>query len=401
MAAYACDPGSGSEGSYGWNYSTELARRGHEVHVLVASRWRDRLRQHLLHSPVDRLSFHYVDEPRLPMRFGWSVGNSLRYVAWQRRASAVALTLDRLHGFDVVHHVSYGTLLGGSYLWRLGKPLVFGPTGGGQTTPWTLLPYFGRDATREIARTLVTRYLWVLDRPAVETARAAAVILTSNPETAALARRMGARRVESMPDVHLADHLVAGPRTPADAHPVRLLWVGRFLGRKGQRLTVEALDLVPPDVDVTLDMVGDGPLFAEFHDWLEASVHPHAVTLRGRIPWADVLRAYGDADVFVFTPLRESAGAQFLEAMAHSLPVIALDHQGASVLVTREAGLKVPVASMAVTRRGVADAIARLSADAQLRASFGAGARSRALEFTLTRRVDRLEAIYRQIVAGQ
>jgi len=400
ISAYACEPGSGSEGGYGWNYPSELARRGNQVHTVVPERWREGVEREIARAPHDRLTFHFVAEREWPLRLGWTLGSALRYFLWQWDAAQAALRLDALHDFEVVHHVSYGTLLGGSFMWRLGKPFVFGPTGGGQVAPSAFLTYFGTFSRSEAVRTMVTKHLWRLDWPAIRAARSARVVLASNRETALLAGRMGAQRVESMLDVYLPDHIV--PSTPTARAPresVRLLWVGRLLARKGQQLTVEALDLVPGTVAVELDIVGDGPVEADFRGWLGDTRRVHPVKLRGRIPWSDVHRAYDDADVFIFTSLRDTVGIQLLEAMAHALPVITLDHQGAAELVPDDAGIKVPVTSPSETRRGVADAILRLAASPELRATLGDAAHRRALEFTLSKRISDVEALYVEVAS--
>lgn len=399
ISAYACEPGAGSEGGYGWNYPSELAKRGHEVHTIVPARWREGVIRELAGTPNGNLTFHFVGERAWPLRLGWTAGSALRYFVWQWDASRKGLTLDAAHDFDVVHHVSYGTLLGGSFLWRLGKPFVFGPTGGGQTAPSAFLRYFGHFRRSEILRTVTIRHLWRLDWPAIKAARSARLVLASNRETAVLARRMGASRVEPMLDVYLPDAVV--PSTPtarAPREPVRLLWVGRLLARKGQQLTVEALDLVPASIPVELEIVGDGPVEADFRVWLVDSDHVHPVKMRGRIPLSEVHRAYESADIFVFTSLRDSVGIQLLEAMAHALPVITLDHQGAAELVPDEAGIKVPVSSPSQTRQGIADAIRRLATSTELRAVMGAAAHRRATAFTLGKRIQDIEALYGSVV---
>ena len=135
VSAYACEPGVGSENGHGWNYSSDLAKRGHEVHAIVPAQWRESVERELARAPVDNLTFHFVRQHEGPMRLGWTAGSAARYLLWQWDASEAALRLDVTRDFDVVHHVSYGSLLGGSFMWRLGKPLVFGPSGGGQTAP--------------------------------------------------------------------------------------------------------------------------------------------------------------------------------------------------------------------------------------------------------------------------
>jgi len=399
ISAYACEPGTGSEGGHGWNYPSALAKRGHQVYAIVPTRWRQGVEEELSRSPLDDLRFIFVAERTWPMRLGWTLGSALRYFLWQWDASQAALRAEAVHHFDLVHHVSYGSLLGASFMWRLGKPFVFGPTGGGQTAPAAFLSYFGSFRRSEVLRTLVTKCAWPLDWPAIKTARAA-TILASNRETAALARRMGARHVDqSMLDVYLPDEYLVRPqaeRPPRQS--VRLLWVGRLLGRKGQQLTVEALNSVPPSVAVELEMIGDGPAEHEFRRWLASVDLVHPVTLRGRIPWDEVHRAYDAANIFIFTSLRDTVGIQLLEAMAHGLPVITLDHQGAAELVSADNGIKVPVSTPAETCRGIATAIATLAASRDLRAAMRVAARRRAAEFALSKRIDELELLYTSLI---
>ena len=127
ISAYACEPGAGSEGGHGWNYPSELAKRGHEVHAIVPARCSEGVGRELARAPIDNLAFHFVGEREWPMRLGWTFGSALRYFLWQWDASQTALKLAATHDIEVIHHVSYGTLLGGSFMWRLGRPFVFGP----------------------------------------------------------------------------------------------------------------------------------------------------------------------------------------------------------------------------------------------------------------------------------
>ena len=395
VTAYACQPGAGSEPGHGWNYPSGLAKRGHEVHALVPSRWREGVEDELRLRPIEDLTFHFVGERDWPMRMGWTAGSTLRYFLWQWDCARAAAALDRDHDFDILHHVSYGTLLGGSFLWRVGKPFVFGPVGGGQTAPPGFAAYFGRFWPTEALRTFTVKVLWRLDWPALRAVRVAAVVLASNRETAVLAGRMGARRVESMLDVYLPDQVIpAGPQIRDPHAPIRLLWVGRMLGRKAMRLTVEAVDRVPNDVPIELEMIGGGPLEGEFKRWLSSVERTHPVHLRGTLPCQAVHEAYDRADVFIFTSLRDTVGIQVLEAMAHALPVITLNHQGAAELVPEAAGIKVAVTSPEGVAQQVAAAIERLAASADLRARMGAAGHRRAREFALSERIVNIEGAY-------
>ena len=261
------------------------------MHALAPSRWRSEIEAELARRPIAGLSFHFVPEREWPMRLGWTVGSGLRYVLWQWEASQAALRLDEHVSFDVVHHVSYGSLPGGSFLWRLGKPFVFGPAGGGQTTPSEFLGYFGEFRRSEMVRSIATRHLWFLDWPAIKTVRCS-MVLCANEETRRLARRMGGKRVENMLTVCLGDDQVPPTfRRHEAGELVRLLWVGRFLARKGQQLTVEALNLVPSSVPVELVVAGSGPVENQFRDWLDATSLAHPVRLTGWLPLSEIHEA--------------------------------------------------------------------------------------------------------------
>ena len=374
-SAYACEPGGASEAGYGWNWPTELAALGHRVTVITPERWRPAIEEWLASHEAPGVSFEFVGLQAWPLRLGWGVGSALQYVLWQWRAAGLARRLDTADPFDVVHHVSYGTLLGGSFLWRLGRPFVFGPTGGGQTAGPAFREDFGAAWPEESLRGLVVRHAWRAMWHARRTARAATVLAT-NRETEALARRLGSADARMMLDVGLPDDYFceAVPERPASAS-LELLWVGRIMPRKGLSLTLDAVAVAAKRVPVRLKVVGpamSARTEADIAGQIERLGLRGCVELTGRVPWDDVRQAYLRADAFILTSLRDSCGVQLLEAMACGLPVITLDHQGAAELVTPEVGRRARVGSRRQAVDDVADAIVELAqAGPQARAQIG------------------------------
>ena len=59
------------------------------------------------------------------------------------------------------------------------------------------------------------------------------------------------------------------------------------------------------------------------------------------VPWDDIRRLYDSASVLLFTSLRESFGAPFLEALGKGLPAVALDLHGIGDADVGPAALKV------------------------------------------------------------
>jgi glycosyltransferase involved in cell wall biosynthesis len=83
-------------------------------------------------------------------------------------------------------------------------------------------------------------------------------------------------------------------------------------------------------------VAGDGPLKAEMQ---ESGSHARNCRTRripgAEVPWPEMKRQYQEADLFLFTSLRDSSGQVLAEAMASGLPIVALDHQGVGAIVLR------------------------------------------------------------------
>ena len=82
---------------------------------------------------------------------------------------------------------------------------------------------------------------------------------------------------------------------------------------------------------------------------------------------------YNRADVFVLATRQETYGMAVAEAVAHGLPVVATETGAIRALVGDEAGLLVPVGDAAA----LADALARVLSDTDLRVRLSEGARLR------------------------
>ena len=75
------------------------------------------------------------------------------------------------------------------------------------------------------------------------------------------------------------------------------------------------------------------------------------------MPREELIRKYGDFDLFVFPSLHDSGGMAVLEALSFGLPVVCLDLGGPGIAVNNECGRVISTAG--VTERQVVDRIAQ------------------------------------------
>ena len=363
LSAYACNPIKGGEGGIGYHWMHEWLRNGHEVWCLTRPNERADLEAYMateLSSEfTERLHVEYVTVPSgVDYLYRWQFGVYLHYMTWQYRAWRTARRLNAAVDFDLVHHASYGSLQLASWLWRLGKPLIIGPLGGGQQTSPAFRAYIPDWFKSETMRNAIGRLLLAGDQNVRQSIRHAALVLATNQETATAVRRLGVRRVELFLDSGLpASFLPAEFPVRQPAPRLRLLWLGRLIHRKALPLVLDALAAVAPRVPFHLTIVGDGPVGAELPALLRQRGLTEHVTWRGALPWAAVREEFLTHDVFLFASLRDSFASQFLEAMGTGLPIITLNHQGARDFIPADAALKVPVTTPAETVAALARAV--------------------------------------------
>jgi len=397
LSAYACRPHRGSEPGFGWNWATALAEAGHEVHVLTRADGQASIEPELQQTPRPRLYIHYAFLPRSAKTFlRGQMGVYLTYLLWQRAALRHARALDAEHNFDLVHHVTWGAISGGSALWRLGKPFLFGPLGGGQTPPVSLRSYFGSDWVSEALRSWFVRHV-VPHLPGLcNPVRHARLVLCTNPATEELAKRMGAAQTALMLDSGLPSDFSAPPSYPPQTGPLRVLWVGRLYPRKALRLSFDAIARMQRPVHLTV--LGDGPLGDRVPQWIDDLGIADRVTWHGHVPWDQVRTAYRTHDVFLFNSLRDSFGSQLLEAMAHGLPIVTLDLHGARAFVPDAAGIKVAATTPDATAGDLAKALDTLTRHRDRWQEMQEAGRDLARQMTWARKAERITAIYETLV---
>lgn len=202
-----------------------------------------------------------------------------------------------------------------------------------------ILKFSGSPVRRWLARRLIRH----ASRVSTLTNYTQELLLASFPEAA--------DKIFLTPGALRTDFVVV-PAKPARApDKIIVLTVGRLHPRKGQLLTLRALQTLAPDVRARLEywIVGSQSK-GSYGETLRAAAAESDLTVKflGNLPDDELSDIYDRADIFAMTSVNlersvEGFGLVYLEAAAHGLPVVAHDVGGVSEAVANGmTGLLVP-----------------------------------------------------------
>jgi colanic acid/amylovoran biosynthesis glycosyltransferase len=183
------------------------------------------------------------------------------------------------------------------------------------------------------------------------------------------------------------------------AEPV-VLFVGRLSERKGPNYVIRAMASVQQEYpDAELVLIGDGPVRKDLEDQAKTSLRKYrflgaqrSETIR---EWLDRAAVFSAPSVRAASGGEEAFGMVFAEAQAMQKPVVAFASGGVVEAVQHgQTGFLAPERDW----RKMADYLALLLRDANLRRRFGMAGRERVLRlFDLEKQTSVLEGIYSEI----
>ena len=106
-----------------------------------------------------------------------------------------------------------------------------------------------------------------------------------------------------------------------------ILFVGRLASEKSVDLLIEAQRDLAKKYNAVLMIVGDGPDMQKYQELAMKYNIEDNVIFTGKVPWTEVTKYYQLADIFATASRSETQGLTVIEAMAASLPVVAVDDE--------------------------------------------------------------------------
>lgn len=402
VSAYACNPYQGSEKGVGWGWVNAIAQH-HEVWVITDEVHKADIEKKITEDPERYKNVHFCYIPRtrwLTLEKLWPPSYLWTYQMWQKDAYKLGERLHKEIGFDLTHQLTYVGFRNPGYLWCLNIPFVWGPLGGLENTPWRFLPMLGFNgfvyyAGRNIINSLHKRFL-ALPRRAFQRANGGIIAATEGIRKEIL--KWYGLESEVIceigpPDVIATDHSM---RTPDE--PLRLSWSGLHDPAKALPLLLNAVAMLPAEVNWQLDILGKGPCTRK---WQKKAIKlgiNNRCRWHGWIPRDEAVSVMHNSHVFVITSLKDLTSTVLIEALSQGVPVICPDHCGFQNVVTEQCGIKVSVEKPLQMVSDIAVAIRYLADNEDKRHFLANGALKRVKDFSWTKKAELVALIYEKAI---
>ena len=177
--------------------------------------------------------------------------------------------------------------------------------------------------------------------------------------------------------------------------PPEVICVGRLVPAKGQHVLVQAIaKLRDAGIEVRLRLVGDGPDRPSLERQVAELGLGEQVIFEGAVNLDRVQALYRDADIFALASFAEGIPIVLMEAMAMEIPCVTTRITGIPELIRDGVdGILVAPSDEAE----LADAIARIAQDGELRRRLGQAGRARVIDkYHLGRNTEHLAETFRR-----
>lgn len=400
---YACSPYKGSEPGMGWNFVRCLSKK-HELHIITESKFQPDLEKYFSEHPEERKAYHFYfirKERHKKLRKIWPPSYYWFYRKWQKDAFKLAEELENKEQFDLVHHLNMVGFREPGYLWKINKPLVWGPTGGMHQSPWVLLPnigfygmlYYG---IRNILN-LKDIYLKKLPRKMAEHSN---VIIAATQDAHDAIKKVWKRNSIIIPEVGLLDSSLSESIDREWNGKLRIVWTGQHTPAKALNFLLETLSKCRNVSNMELHVLGEGK-YTKRWKMMAEKMGLNNIVWYGWIPREDAISIMKGCDVLCITSLADLTSSVLLEGMSYGLPVIAFNRFGFANTITNQSGIKIDIHSKKQVVNDYARALDSLYEDPGKRQTLSKGAYERARDFSWEHKAKMIDEIYQKAINNE
>lgn len=400
---YAINPYKGSEDGMGWNFVLQMARF-QRVIAITRENNRPAIEAYIQAFPREEyqnITFLYFDLPYW-MRFWKRKGQGALLYFWMWQRALPAWIAKQNLEFDVVHNLNFHNDWTPSYLWKLRKPMVWGPVGHHPAIPQGFFSQLSLGQQwKERLTWAVKNLFWKLIPDVQQTARRSSLILGMNSRAASFIPNHQTP-VKAMPSVASEDLSFQGEKDST----FRLISAGRLVSLKGFELSIGAfarfLERLPMEESRNCELliVGSGPLEKKLRKMVRDLSIEHNVRFETWMPRPELLSLMSRSRAFLF-PSHEGAGMVVSEALSFGLPVFCLKNSGPGEFVDETCGFRADGQTPGETESQLAQALFAYYQSPEQQIPMQQAARKRfETHFHWDRRGETLKEVYQSLLCA-
>lgn len=347
--AYACSPNMGSEPGMAWNWCINLAQYC-ELHIITEGEFRDKIEQVLPSLPQGKnMHFYYNPLSDKIRRMCWNQGDwrfYYYYKKWQKETLKIAEKIIQQTHIDIIHQLNMVGFREPGYLWKIEKPLIWGPIAGIGSIPYSFLKGGGMKYTAFfLLKNFITKLQLRYSPRVKQIIKKAHYVITATQEAqAAIQNAYNIKTILINETGCFTKQEVID--TKKDNETFDILWVGRFIYTKQLKLALETIARLKNLKGIKFHIVGQA-----FTDEETQAYHQYADSLGisdlckwyNFIPNKEVHLLMQKCHLFFFTSIFEATSTVILEAITNHLPIVCFDRCGFGPIVSKEIGIKIPL----------------------------------------------------------
>ena len=349
--AYACSPNMGSEPGMAWNWCINLAKYC-ELYIITEGEFQDKIETALPNLPQGKnMHFYYNPVSEKIRNMCWNQGDwrfYYYYQKWQKKTLTIAEDIIRQTHIDIIHQLNMVGFREPGYLWKIEKPLVWGPIAGIGSIPYSFLKGGGMKYTAFfLLKNFITKLQLRYSPRVKQIIKKAHYVITATPEAqVAIQNAYNIRPLLINETGCFIKQEVID--TKKNNETFDILWVGRFIYTKQLKLALETIAQLKNLKGIKFHIVGKA-----FTDKETQAYHLYADYLGisnickwyNFIPNKEVHLLMRKCHLFFFTSIFEATSTVILEAITNHLPIVCFDRCGFGPIVSQEIGIKIPLST--------------------------------------------------------
>lgn len=401
VSTYAVNPYKGSEDGMGWSHIMQIARF-HKVIAITRENNQPHIENFIQENPhenYENIQFLYFDLPYW-QRFWKKGGRGAMLYFWLWQKGIVNFIKNQDLEFDIAHNLNFHNDWTPSYLWKLGKPFVWGPIGHHPIIPKQYLQNYSiKYWTKDRLTWMVKKYFWNYSFSLKKTVNKASFIFGMNHSVSEVLN-IDPSKYMVYPSVASDDF---GFQEKKDTHKFTLISAGRLVPLKGFDLTILSFSefLKPLSIEekkrCELIIVGSGPELDYYKKLVKEQHIQQYVKFINWIERSELMKIFKNSSAFLF-PSHEGAGMVISESLSFGLPVICLDNSGPGEFIDDTCGFAIPIQDYQETITKLSESITELYTKPDLLKLMQSNARQKFIKaFHWDRKGEILNKIYASI----